>query len=189
MVMMPKLVILISGNGSNLQAIIDAIAAGNLHAQIACVISNKADAYGLQRAHQHNIHTQVVALDLGETRESYDAKLAQAIEHYQPKLIILAGFMRVLTAGFVKQFAKRLINIHPSLLPKYPGLNTHEKVIENGDTEHGCTIHYVTEQVDEGPIIAQSSLQVLPEDTAESLKQRVHALEHALYPAVIQKLL
>jgi len=185
----PKVVVLISGNGSNLQAIIDAIEAGQLNVEIACVISDKADAYGLQRAEKHQIPTEILTKQTQETREQYDERLITLIQQYQPELIVLAGFMRILSKYFVETFTGKIINIHPSLLPKYPGLHTHQQVLQNGDTEHGCTIHYVTEDVDAGEIIAQAKLTVNSDDTEETLKQRVHALEHQLYPATIQKYL
>lgn len=187
--MTSNIVVLISGNGSNLQAIIDAIESGNINAKIACVISDKPDAYGLQRAAKHQIPCEVVVKNINETREQYDMRLVSVINHYQPELIVLAGFMRILSKNFVEAYNGKLINIHPSLLPKYPGLHTHKQVLQNGDSEHGCTIHYVTEEVDGGPIIAQAKLQVNPDDTEETLKQRVHVLEHQLYPEVIQQCL
>ena len=187
--MIPGIVILISGNGSNLQAIIDAIESKKLTAQIKCVISDKADAYGLQRAHQHKITCEVVSKKSNETREQYDHRLILVINQYQPQLIALAGFMRILSKKFVEAYSGKLINIHPSLLPKYPGLHTHQQVLHNGDTEHGCTIHHVTEEVDGGPIIGQAKLQVHANDTEESLKERIHVLEHQLYPEMIQQLL
>jgi phosphoribosylglycinamide formyltransferase-1 len=182
-----RLAVLISGNGSNLQAIIDAIAAGTLNATIVCVVSNNPDAYGLERAQQANIPTHVLNHRNYKQREDYDAALQSLLEPFQPHLIILAGFMRILSPGFVATYAGRILNIHPSLLPKYPGLNTHEQVLANGDKEHGCTVHLVTADLDQGPIIKQARLTVLTSDTLESLKQRVHSLEHTLYPQAIQQ--
>jgi len=170
-----KLVVLISGNGSNLQAIIDA---EKLNAMIAAVISDKEDAFGLQRAAKANIPTHVI--------KNIDQALEDLLEQYSPDLIILAGFMRILDAGLVKKFKDRIINIHPSLLPKYKGLNTHQKVLEAGDQEHGTSIHFVTEDLDAGPIIAQSKLNVFEHETVEDLRTRVQALEYQLYPEVIQ---
>lgn len=187
--MIPGIVILISGNGSNLQAIIDAIESGKLNAKIECVISDKPDAYGLERAAKYHIPCEVVIKQSGESREQYDKRLMTVINQYQPTLIALAGFMRILSKHFVEKFSGKLINIHPSLLPKYPGLHTHQQVLHNSDTEHGCTIHYVTEEVDGGPIIGQAKLQVHANDTEESLKERIHVLEHQLYPEVIQRCL
>ena len=182
------LVILLSGNGSNLQAIIDAIALNKLDATIQCVLSNNADAFGLIRAKTHHIETRTVLAMPDESRESYDRRLSNVIDAYSAKYVILAGFMRILTASFVQKYQGQLINIHPSLLPKYPGLKTHEKVLANGEQQHGCTVHYVTEEVDGGPIIAQSTLTVNAGESVESLKKRVHRLEHSLYPRVIQQL-
>ncbi|MAZ39547.1 MAG: phosphoribosylglycinamide formyltransferase [Legionellales bacterium] len=183
-----SIIVLISGNGSNLQAIIDAIESNQLNVTIACVISNNPNAYGLERAQKHHIPIHVIAPIKNETRESYDRRLIDSIEQYTAKLIVLAGFMRILGAYFVQRYHGKLINIHPSLLPKYPGLKTHEKVIANGDDIHGCTIHYVTEAVDSGAVIAQAKLIVGKNETASQLKSRVHALEHTLYPEVIQQL-
>lgn len=180
------IVVLISGNGSNLQAIIDAIAV-DLPAKICAVISNKVDAYGLERAKQANIPTKVIIRKDFPNRDAYEHALQQNIDQYEPRLIVLAGFMHILGERFVAAYPNRIINIHPSLLPKYPGLNTHAQVLANGDKEHGVTIHFVTPEVDAGPIIAQAKLAVLPDDTVESLQQRIHQLEHKLYPAVIRQ--
>lgn len=180
------LVILISGNGSNLQAIIDAIAAKRLHAKICAVISSRANAYGLKRAAVAQIPTEVLASHDFNDRSTYDTALQQCIDHYQPGLIILAGFMRILTPELVKHYYGRLINIHPSLLPKYRGLDTHQQALIAGDALHGVTVHYVSQELDAGPIIAQATLPVLPQDTAETLRTRVHQLEHVIYPMVIQ---
>lgn len=181
-----RLIVLISGNGSNLQAIIDAIAAKKLTAEIVCVISNRADAFGLERAKKADIPTQVLEKKNFKDADEYDAALEKIITQYHPNLIILAGFMRILTPTFVQHFAGKIVNIHPSLLPKYPGLHTHEKVIANKDAEHGVSIHFVTEELDGGPLIAQAKLSVLPTDTLLTLKEKVHNLEHQVYPEVIQ---
>lgn len=181
-----NLVILISGNGSNLQAIMDAIAAKKLSAQIVAVISNRADAYGLERAKKANIPTEILEKKNFADVAAYDAALQISIDQYHPDLIILAGFMRILTADFVEHFAGKILNIHPSLLPKYPGLHTHEKVIENKDKEHGVSVHFVTEELDGGPLIAQAKLSVSAVDTAATLKEKIHKLEHRLYPEVIR---
>lgn len=177
--------VLISGNGSNLQAIIDAITNG-LNATIKIVISNNADAFGLRRAEQAEIPTKIIDHTAFKTREAFDDALKNCIESYDVQLVVLAGFMRILSNNFVEHFHGRLINIHPSLLPKYPGLHTHEKVIENKDKKHGITIHFVTNDLDLGPIIAQSKLSVDPDDTAASLKEKIHLLEHRLYPKVLE---
>ena len=180
------IIVLISGTGSNLQAIIDAINQQQLTAEICTVISNRADAYGLERAKKYNIPTHVLLNSAYNDKHSYDAALKKIIDIYQPALIILAGFMRILTPEFVNQFQDKIINIHPSLLPKYPGLHTHERVIQAGDKEHGVTVHWVTANLDAGPIIAQAKIAVDPSDTPETLKAKIHREEHKLYPQVIQ---
>ena len=181
------IVILISGNGSNLQAIIDATQQSNYAVTIKAVISNKAKAYGLQRAQQVSIPTEILNHKNYIDRQQYDQTLLKLIEHYQPKLVILAGFMRILTKNFVDHFSGRLLNIHPSLLPKYKGLNTHQRVIQAGDKVHGCTVHFVSNELDSGKIIAQKQCDVSNDDTVESLSAKVHKLEHQLYPEVIHQ--
>jgi phosphoribosylglycinamide formyltransferase-1 len=181
-----KLVILISGSGSNLQAFIDAIAAGTLHADIACVISNKPDVFGLERAVKAGVDTAVLEPKFFETREDYDHALLALVEKYQPDLIVLAGFMRILTPVFVTPLYGKLINIHPSLLPKYPGLHTHQRAIDSGDKEAGVTVHFVSAELDAGPAILQARVTVLPEDNADTLGKRVLASEHVIYPLVAQ---
>jgi phosphoribosylglycinamide formyltransferase-1 len=178
------IVVLLSGNGSNLQALIDA--QDRLDFEIRAVISNCADAYGLIRAQQSNIPTEILPHQNFVSREQFDHALQESIDKYTPKLIVLAGFMRRLGNEIVKHFTGRMINIHPSLLPKYPGLNPHQKVIAAGDHEHGVSIHFVTDDLDAGPIICQTKLQVAPADNAETLKSRIHQLEHLLYPLTIQ---
>jgi phosphoribosylglycinamide formyltransferase 1 len=180
-----KIVVLISGNGSNLQAIIDACEAGRVKGNVEAVISNRQDAFGLTRADNHGITTQVVDHTQFSSREDYDTKLAEVIEEFAPEVVVLAGFMRILTAKFVQQFSGRLINIHPSLLPLYQGLNTHQRAIDNGDEEHGCSVHFVNEQLDGGPVIIQAKVPVFDGDTADDLAQRVQVQEHALYPLVV----
>lgn len=182
-----RLIVLISGNGSNLQAIIDAIQNQILNAEICCVISNNPNAYGLTRATIAGIKTAVLETKNFHSRTEYDLALAELIQQESVDLIVLAGFMRILSPQFVTQFQSKIINIHPSLLPKYPGLDTHKKVLLNHDAVHGCTIHYVTEDLDAGPIIASKSLNVLANDTEESLKQRVQVLEHELYIEVLHR--
>lgn len=181
-----RVVVLISGNGSNLQALIDAAKAPDYPAKIILVISNKADAYGLTRAKQAGIPTQVIAHMDYPDRATFDAALDAALTNAQAEFICLAGFMRVLTEGFVEKWAGRMVNIHPSLLPKFKGLNTHQRAMDAGETTHGCSVHWVSAGVDEGAVIAQKSLPVLPDDTAETLQQRVHALEHQLYPEALR---
>jgi len=180
-----RLVVLISGNGSNLQALIDHIANGVLPATIAAVISNNADAQGLGRAQQAGIPAKVIDHRNHPSRESFDAALMAGIYAYCPDAVILAGFMRILTPLFVRHFHGRLLNIHPSLLPKFTGLNTHARALAAGEREHGCSVHFVTGELDGGPVVAQSVVAVLPDDTPITLQTRVQAAEHALYPTVI----
>jgi len=180
------IVVLVSGNGSNLQAIIDAIASGQLNARIRAVISNKADAYGLQRAQLAGIPGIVIEHKNFAGREAFDANLQACIEKYKPELLVLAGFMRILTDDFVNHFAGKMINIHPSLLPSYRGLHTHRRAIEAGDSEHGLSIHYVSTELDGGPLITQVRVPVSADDTEETLAKRVLVQEHRAYPMVIQ---
>ena len=178
-------VVLLSGTGSNLQALIDAQTAGN-PARIRAVISNRADAYGLQRAREAGIDTRTLDHKAFEGREAFDAALIELIDAFQPKLVVLAGFMRILSADFVRHYQGRLLNIHPSLLPKYKGLHTHQRALEAGDTEHGCSVHFVTEELDGGPLVVQAVLPVMADDTAESLARRVHQQEHQIYPLAVR---
>jgi phosphoribosylglycinamide formyltransferase-1 len=179
------IVALISGNGSNLQAIIDAIQRG-LPAEIRAVISNRAGAYGLTRAKNSGIPAEVLLADGYMSREDYDRALLDKIDHYQPRLVILAGFMRILSDRFVNHYLGRLINIHPSLLPKYRGLNTHQRAIDAKETWHGATVHFVTPELDSGPAIVQAKVPVLENDTAETLANRVLQQEHYIYPLAIR---
>lgn len=181
-----RLVVLLSGNGSNLQAIIDSINNDALPAQIVAVISNKADAYGLQRARQAGIPAEVLAHTDFADRALYDQALKQRIDHYQPDLVVLAGFMRILSDEFVEHYTGRMLNIHPSLLPEYKGLNTHQRVLDAGEKEHGCSVHFVTPALDDGPVILQARVEVKENDTPESLAERVHAEEHRIYPEAIR---
>lgn len=178
------IVVLISGNGTNLQSIIDTIQNG-LSVEIRAVISNKANAYGLKRAEQANIPTHLIAHRSFPSRIAFEKVLQETICHYYPQLIVLAGFMRKLGPEFISHYRAQIINIHPSLLPKYPGLHTHERVLITKDHEHGVSIHYVTEDLDTGPLICQARLRVSPGDTLETLKKRIHALEHVIYPEVL----
>lgn len=184
-----NIAVFISGNGSNLQAIIDAIGAGTLDAKVAVVVSNKPDACGLQRAANHKIPTIVLTQNLGESRNDYSTRLVTALTPYTPTLICLAGFMKLLGKPILQAYPRRIINIHPSLLPAYPGLNVIEQAFADRVTETGCTVHYVDDGVDTGPIIAQARVPVLPDDTITMLTERMHAVEHTLYPATIQKVL
>jgi len=180
-----SLVVLISGSGSNLQAIIDQCADKHINASICRVISNKADVKGLARAEAAGITTKVIDHTQYSDRETFDAALIEVIDQCKPDLVVLAGFMRILTEGFVTHFKGRLINIHPSLLPKYQGLNTHQRAIDAGDSEAGASVHFVTEELDGGPVIAQAKVPVEANDTAETLAKRVLAVEHGIFPAVI----
>ena len=179
---MKSIVILISGRGSNMQALLEA----NLPCRVAAVISNRSDAPGLAIAEQHGIATQVVAHRDYLDRESFDTALAAAIDCYQPDLIALAGFMRILTPHFVEHYRGRLINIHPSLLPAYGGLNTHERALKDGVKIHGCTVHFVTGNLDHGPIIIQAAVPVLAGDTPATLGARVLHEEHRIYPQAVR---
>lgn len=180
-----KLAVLISGNGSNLQAIIDAIS-GGLPAEICVVVSDQEGAYGLERAKREEIPTEILPKTAATNRGAYDQLLRKTLDQYQPELIILAGFMRILSAEFVAHFKHRIVNIHPSLLPKYPGTNTHEQVLAARDKVHGATVHVVTPELDSGPIIMQATVPVSPDDDAHTLKNKVHVLEHKLYPEMIR---
>ncbi|MBI5437134.1 MAG: phosphoribosylglycinamide formyltransferase [Nitrosomonadales bacterium] len=177
-----SIVILISGRGSNMQALLEA----DLPCRVAAVISNRADAPGLAIAEQHGIATQVVAHRDYPDRESFDAALAAAIDRYQPDLIALAGFMRILTPDFVARYQGKLINIHPSLLPAYGGLDTHARALKDGVKIHGCTVHFVTSDLDHGPIIIQAAVPVLMNDTPATLAARVLREEHRIYPQAIR---
>ena len=181
-----KIVVLLSGEGTNLQTIIDQVDAGKIKAKIAAVISNRPDANGLKRAEKAGIPNITLEHTHFADREAFDESLAQIIESYEPNLIVLAGFMRILSDGFVEQFQGKLINIHPSLLPKYKGLHTHKRALENGDSEHGATVHFVIPELDAGTNILQGIVPVKPNDTEESLANRVHKVEHIIYPKAIQ---
>jgi len=183
---MYKIIVLLSGNGSNLQKIIEHIDSGDINAEVSAVISNRPDAYGLQRATEANIPTIVLEHTHFSDRESFDESLAQIIDSYEPDLIVLAGFMRILSDTFVERFKGKLINIHPSLLPKYKGLHTHKRAIEDGETEHGASVHFVIPELDAGNVILQGVVPVKPNDTEESLAERVHLIEHIIYPQAIK---
>lgn len=179
-------VVLLSGTGGNLQAMIDSFKGGEHPARIRAVISNRADAFGLQRAKDAGIETCVLDHKDYDGREAFDAALIELIDTFQPNLVVLAGFMRILTAGFVRHYQGRLLNIHPSLLPLYKGLHTHQRVLDAGDVEHGCTVHFVTEELDGGPLVVQSVISVQPNDSPSTLAQRVHVQEHHIYPLAIR---
>ena len=181
-----NVVVLLSGTGSNLQALIDSTADDENPVRIAAVIANRSDAYGLQRAQAAGIATRVLEHGGYLGRDAFDAALMQAIDAFAPQLVVLAGFMRILTPGFVRHYHGRLLNIHPSLLPRHKGLHTHQRALEAGDTEHGCSVHFVTEELDGGPLVVQAVIPVHSQDTAASLAQRVHAQEHRIYPLAVR---
>jgi phosphoribosylglycinamide formyltransferase 1 len=181
-----RVVVLISGRGSNMVALIEAAKDHDYPANIVCVLSNKADAPGLALAASHGIATHVIPHTNFPTREAHEAALDAALEAACPDIVCLAGYMRIMTTGFIEKWLGRMINIHPSLLPAFPGLHTHESALATGVAEHGCTVHFVTLGVDEGPIIAQAKVPVLPGDTAETLASRVLVAEHQLYPAALR---
>jgi phosphoribosylglycinamide formyltransferase-1 len=181
-----SLVVPISGRGSNLQAIIDAIGRGKLPAVTRAVISNRADAYGLERARLAGVPTEVLDHTRYSSRVEYDRALATLIDHYAPDAVVLAGFMRILGPEFVARYRGRLFNIHPSLLPELPGLDTHRRALQAGRREHGASVHFVTDEVDGGPVLIQASVPVHLDDTAETLADRVLAKEHILYPTALR---
>jgi phosphoribosylglycinamide formyltransferase 1 len=183
---MKNIVILISGRGSNMEAVVRACQAEGWPARIAAVISNKPDAKGLEFAQAHGIPTAVVPNKDYPSREAFDAALQQAIDSFAPDLVVLAGFMRILTAPFVEHYAGRMLNIHPSLLPHFPGLATHRQALEAAVNEHGATVHFVTAELDHGPVVAQARIEVLPGDTEETLAARVLVEEHKLYPYAVR---
>lgn len=180
-----NVVVLISGSGSNLQALIDSLGDDN-PVRISAVVSNRAEALGLRRAEAAGIATHVVQHKDFADREAFDAALMDIIDVHQPQLVVLAGFMRILTAGFVRHYQGRLLNIHPSLLPKYKGLDTHRRALEAGDLEHGCSVHFVTEELDGGPVAIQASFAIEPDEDIAVLTDRVHAAEHVIYPLAVR---
>ena len=183
---MKNIVILISGRGSNMEAVVHAARAERWPARIAAVISNKAGAGGLEFAQSCGIPTAVVSNKEFASRAEFDAALQQVIDCFAPDLVVLAGFMRILTPGFVAHYAGRLLNIHPSLLPLFPGLHTHRQALDAGETIHGATVHFVTAELDHGPVVAQASVDVIPGDTEHTLAARVLVQEHQLYPRAIR---
>jgi phosphoribosylglycinamide formyltransferase-1 len=178
--------VLISGEGSNLQALIDAERDGRIAGTIVLVVSNRAEARGLTRARSAGIAAEHIGAERGMERAVYDARLTAALRRHEPDLIVLAGFMRILGDAFLEAFEGRILNIHPSLLPKYPGLDTHRRVLEAGDRSHGATVHFVTPELDAGPAAIQYRLTVNAADTAETLQQRVHVGEHIIYPLAVE---
>ena len=183
---MKNIVILISGRGSNMEAVVRAASSEAWPARVAAVISNKPDAAGLAFAQAHGIPTAVVPSKNYPDRAAFDAALQREIDRFTPDLVVLAGFMRILTAPFVAHYEGRMLNIHPSLLPAHPGLDTHRKCLEAGEHEHGATVHFVTAELDHGPMVAQARVPVLPGDTEDSLAARVLAEEHKLYPYAVR---
>ncbi|PKQ75492.1 phosphoribosylglycinamide formyltransferase [Aeromonas sobria] len=183
---MMRIIVLISGNGSNLQAILDHCASGKIAGEVVGVISNKADAYGLVRAKDAGVATAILTQQQFASREEYDTSLLALMADYQPDLVVLAGFMRILSAQLVHHFAGRMLNIHPSLLPKYQGLHTHQRAIDAGDSEHGTSVHFVTEELDGGPVILQARVPIFEGDEADEVAARVQAQEHSIYPLVVR---
>ncbi|ABP61653.1 MULTISPECIES: phosphoribosylglycinamide formyltransferase [Enterobacteriaceae] len=182
---MKNIVVLISGNGSNLQAIIDACKQKQINGTLRAVFSNKADAFGLERAREAHIPAHALEASQFASREAFDRELVQEIDAYAPDVVVLAGYMRILSPAFVAHYSGRLLNIHPSLLPKYPGLHTHRQVLENGDEEHGTSVHFVTDELDGGPVILQAKVPVFDGDNEDDITDRVQAQEHAIYPLVV----
>ncbi|MGA8259154.1 MAG: phosphoribosylglycinamide formyltransferase [Arenicellales bacterium] len=180
------IVVLISGEGSNLQVLIDEAAAGKLPVCIRTVISNRAGARGLERAARAGIPTHVVDHRRYRTSRDFCQALADCIDRYSPRLVVLAGFMRILDSAFVAHYAGRLINLHPSLLPRYPGLDTHRRVLDNRDTVHGASVHFVTDELDAGPVIAQGRVAVGPDDTPDTLQRKVREVEHRILPTAVR---
>ncbi|MDV7105062.1 phosphoribosylglycinamide formyltransferase [Vibrio sp. TH_r3] len=183
---MKRIVILLSGNGSNMQAISDACGSQIPNAEVVAVFSNKANVYGLERAKVAGIDAHFVDPSMFDSRQLFDAELMRQIDTYQPDLIVLAGYMRILSSEFVNHYLGRMLNIHPSLLPKYPGLNTHQRAIDAGDSQHGTSVHFVTEELDGGPVILQAKVPVFEDDSAETLSQRVQKQEYDIYPLTIR---
>lgn len=182
-----KIAVLISGNGSNLESLIKACKKNIIKGEINLVISNNPDAFGIERAKKHSINYKIINNKDFKTREDFDLAILKDLKKINPDLIVLAGFMRILSRVMTNYFGDKIINIHPSLLPKYPGLNTHKLVIDNGDAKHGITIHYVNEVLDGGKIIAQAEISVKPGETEKELKKRIHSIEHVMLPKVVSK--
>ena len=181
-----RIVALISGSGSNLQALIDSCASDQINGQIVSVLSNKPDVFGLQRAAQHGINTETLEHSRFDSREAFDTALISLIDAQQPDLVVLAGFMRILSAEFVNHYHGKLLNIHPSLLPAYKGLNTHQRALDDGSEVHGASVHFVSAELDGGPVILQAKVAVEATDDAASLAARVLTQEHIIYPQVVE---
>ncbi|HTN35378.1 MAG TPA: phosphoribosylglycinamide formyltransferase [Marinobacter sp.] len=182
----PKILVLASGNGTNLQVLIEATRERDFPGQIIAVGCNRPQAFALERAARANIETFVVDHTRYDSREAFDGAMIAEIHRHNPDLLVLAGFMRILSPGFVHAFRGKILNIHPSLLPKYPGLNTHKRVLEAGDKVHGVSVHFITEELDGGPVIAQAEVNIAPDDTPETLARKVQEKEHILYPIVVR---
>ena len=185
---MKRIIILISGNGSNLEAIINACNSGYINGEIVNVISNNPDAYGIERSNKFNIKTKIINHKDFDSRIKFDDELENYLSELKPDLIVLAGFMRILGKKIINRFANKMINLHPSLLPLYPGLNTHEQVLKNNDKRHGISIHFVTPQLDAGPLIAQASIEIGSDKRLDQLVKRIHTIEHHLLPKVIKEM-
>ena len=183
---MKKIAVLISGSGTNLQAIIDKCLSGYIEAEIVCVLSSDPNAYGLERAKLNNIKTKIINSKDFETSDLFNEGLYNYLKTLDLDLIVLAGFMKILSGTITKTFYGRIINIHPSLLPKYPGLDTHKKVIKNKDSLHGVSVHYVSEELDAGPLIAQGAIKTYKDEDIDDLIERIHQIEHIIYPEVIK---
>ncbi|MBU2898423.1 phosphoribosylglycinamide formyltransferase [Vibrio hepatarius] len=183
---MKSIVVLVSGNGSNLQAIIDACEDKITTGRVSAVFSNKATAYGLERTKKSGAAAHSLDPNTFDNRDAFDRELMKQIDEYKPDVIVLAGYMRILSGEFVRHYMGRMINIHPSLLPKYPGLNTYQRAIHAGDEEHGTSVHFVTEQLDGGPVILQAKIPIFEDDTVDTLTKRVQVQEHNIYPLVVQ---
>jgi phosphoribosylglycinamide formyltransferase-1 len=182
----PRIVILISGTGSNMVTIAEQARAGDIPGLVAAVISNRPDVAGIQHARDRDLPTEVLDHKAFDSREAFDAALIPVIDQYQPDLVVLAGFMRILSADFVRHYQGRMLNIHPSLLPKYQGLNTHQRAIDAGDEEHGVSVYFVTEELDGGPVVIQAAVPVLEDDDAATLQRRVQQQEHIIYPIAVK---
>ena len=185
---MKKIVVLISGSGSNLEAIIESCAAKKINGRVIQVISNNPDAYGLTRASKFNIASKIIDHKKYSSRTDFENSLGEFIDTLRPDLIVLAGFMRILGPKIISKFSNKMINLHPSLLPLYPGLNTHEKVLENKDLHHGISIHYVSSELDAGPLIAQGFINISKDETLENMIKRIHKIEHLLLPEIINEI-
>ncbi|MEC7545498.1 MAG: phosphoribosylglycinamide formyltransferase [Pseudomonadota bacterium] len=182
----PRIVILISGSGSNMLTIVDQVANGTIDAEVAGIICNEPEAAGVQKARDRDLDVSVIDHRGFTSREEFDIALMRTVDDYQPDLVVLAGFMRILTPDFVRRYEGRMLNIHPSLLPKYQGLHTHRRALEAGDETHGVTVHFVTEVLDDGPNVVQAVVPVLDGDTEDTLRKRVQIQEHIIYPIAVK---